>query len=182
MSYSSFQSDQIVEVPVNISGALTIKVPSNMCAKQVTSIALEKLSRMLEEEIAIGESAQASASFSGRACSPNLQVEECALMFEVQTDMSMNVTGAEVALKPRVGQFGVDRYRAFITSYVTEHEVYITGRGPQSDGERVLVMVRMDQGCPVVHVMDPIAEDAYGITGLAPVHSVPFPALALALN
>lgn len=182
MSHSSSQSNQVVEVPVNISGILTIKVPSNMCAKELTSIALQKLNRLLVEEIALGESAQACASFSGRACSPGLLVEECELMFEVQTDMSMNVTGAEVALKPRVGQFGAGRYRASITSYVSEHEVYITGRSPQSNGEQVLVMVRMDEGCPVVHVMDPRAEDAYGISGLAPVHSVPFPALAVALN
>lgn len=173
---------QTVSIPVNLNGMLNVTLPPHVNADEFCARALEQFKRLLEAESEMGESGDATFSFDGDVWSTEGQAQVGDLMFEVQHDLSMNVSGALVALKARKGEFGADRYRSRICAYVSEYDVYVTGRCPQTDSERVLVVVRMDDCEPTVHVMNPASEDALGSEGQAPLVSVPFRGLSFGLN
>lgn len=176
------ESNQTVSIPVNLNGMLNVNLPAHVDPDEFCARALEQFKRMLASETEMGESGEATFSFDGDVWSTEGQAQVGDLMFEVQHDLSMNVSGALVALRPRKGQFGADRYRSRICAYVAEHDVYVTGRCPQTDAERVMCVVRMDDGEPTVHVMNPSFEDSFELDGQAPMVSVPFRGLSFALN
>jgi hypothetical protein len=95
--------------------------------------------------------------------------------------LNLNVTGAAVALRPKKGEFGANRYFSRLAAYVTADDVYITARNPQNDLERVLVSVRMDSAVPTVHVMSPATDDLVS-PQIAPLFSVPYPGMSSMLN
>ncbi|RRV05454.1 hypothetical protein EGJ28_21180 [Stutzerimonas xanthomarina] len=173
---------QVIEIPVNMNGTLRVNVPTNMSAEQVQGLALERFRRMLNEELLLGEAGEASCQFDGAVWGTEGQAQVGELMFEVQHDMALNVSGAAVALRPRDGEFGANRFRSRVCAYVAEHEVYVTAADPSNGSERVLVTARMEGGDVIVHVMDPSGDDAYMETGMTPIASIPFPGLASALN
>ncbi|HDS0957069.1 hypothetical protein [Pseudomonas putida] len=173
---------QSISIPVNLNGMLNVTLPSHVDAQEFCARALEQFKRMLEVETAMGESGEATYSFDGDVWSTEGQAQVGDLMFEVQHDLAMNVSGALVALKPRKGEFGANRYRSRICAYVSEHDVYVTGRCTQTDAERVLVSVRMDGSNPTVHVMNPSFAEDMDVEGQVPLVSIPFSGLAIALN
>lgn len=182
MNTSDIGQTQSVAIPVNLNGTLNVTLPAHLNSEEFAARALEHFKRMIEAETQMGESGDSAFSFEGDVWSTEGQAQVGDLMFEVQHDMSMNVSGALVALKPREGQFGADRYRSRICAYVSMHDVYVTGRCPQTDAERVLVVVRMDDSDPTVHVMNPSFQDASAVEGQAPLVSVPFRGMSFALN
>lgn len=182
MNSSLTDPTKSVSIPVNLNGMLNVTLPSHVNAEEFCTRALDQFKRLLEAETKIGESGDVTFSFDGDVWSTEGQAQVGDLMFEVQHDMAMNVSGALVALKPRKGEFGADRYRSRICAYVSEHDVFVTGRCPQTDAERVLVVVRMDDSDPTVHVMNPSFEDAMAADGQAPLVSVPFRGMSFALN
>lgn len=179
---SHVTSAQVIEIPVNMNGTLRVSVPCNMSAEEVQELALERFKRMLNEELLLGEAGEASCQFDGAVWGTEGQAQVGELMFEVQHDMALNVSGAAVALRPRDGEFGAKRYRSRVCAYVAEHEVYLTATEPSTGSERILVSARMEGGDVIVHVMNPSGEDAYSEAGLTPVASIPFAGLAAALN
>lgn len=181
MNAENDQTSQTLEIPVNINGVLRVQVPAHANAEEFRALALQQFSQLLDRHVGMGESGEASFNFTGDVWSTEGQTKATDVMFEVQHDLALNVSGATVALRPQNGDFGADRYRSRLTAYVTEHDVYITGRNPQNDMERVIVSVRMDSAVPTVHVMNP-ADDDLVSTELAPLFSVPFPGMSCMLN
>jgi hypothetical protein len=181
MNADNSETSQTLEIPVNINGVLRVQVPAHANEEEFRALALQQFTQMLDRQVGMGESGEATFEFAGDAWSTEGQFKDADLMFEVQHDLSLNMSGASVALRPQAGDFGADRYRSRLTAYVTEHDVYITGRNPQNDMERVLVSVRMDSAVPTVHVMNPIDDDLVS-SALAPLFSVPFPGMSCMLN
>lgn len=103
---SNVTSAQVIEIPVNMNGTLRVSIPSNMCAEQVQELALARFKRMLHEELRLGEVGDAHCQFDGAVWGTEGQAQVGDLMFEVQHDMDLNVSGASVALRPRDGEFG----------------------------------------------------------------------------
>jgi hypothetical protein len=181
MTIQTTDTTQTLEIPVSINGVLRVTVPPHLNAEEFRALALQRFSQMLETQVGMGESGEPTFGFAGDVWSTEGQSQVADLLFDVQHDLHLNVTGASVALRPKAGEFGANRYRSRLAAYVTEHDVYITGRNPQNDVERVLVSVRMDSAVPTVHVMNP-ADDDYVSTELAPLFSVPFPGMSSMLN
>ncbi|WP_439126042.1 MAG: hypothetical protein ACNJA3_29515 (plasmid) [Pseudomonas rhizophila] len=182
MNTARGEQNQSISLPVNFNGLLNVTIPPHVNAEEFCALALEQFKQLLQAETDMGETGEASFSFEGEVWSTEGQAQMGDLMFEVQHDLSMNVSGALVALKPRKGEFGSDRYRSRICAYVSEHDVYVTGRCPRTDAERVLVVVRMDASDPTVHVMNPSFDEDMNLHGQAPLVSVPFRGMSFALN
>ncbi|MBM5458925.1 hypothetical protein H8F21_15265 [Pseudomonas sp. P66] len=182
MNQTATNQSQSISIPVNLNGMLNVTLPAHVNADEFCARALEQFKRMIELETGMGESGEATFSFDGDVWSTEGQAQVGDLMFEVQHDLAMNVSGALVALKPRQGEFGADRYRSRICAYVSEHDVYVTGRCSQTDAERVLVSIRMDGSDPTVHVMNPSFHEDMDLEGQVPLVSVPFRGMSIALN
>lgn len=182
MSQATVAASQVIEIPVNMNGTLRVTVPAHMSQDEFREVALERFKQRLNAEVALGESGVATYAFAGEVWGTEGQAQVGNLMFEVQHDLAQNISGAVVALKPRAGEFGANRYRSRVCAYVSEHEVYVTAADPQSGSERVLVTARMEGSDVMVHVMNPSGEDAFSETGMTPLASIPFLGLASALN
>lgn len=174
--------DELLEIPINLAGLLKIRVPGHLNPEEFRSRALAQFKKLLGTQYEMGESCEATFAYEGDAWSLCDQVQAADRLFDVQHDLSMNVTGASVALRPRPGEFGENRYRGRIGAYVSEFDVFVTARCPTTDAERVLVNVRMEDGNPTVHVMDASSPESADSAGQAPLVSVPFFNLAFALN
>lgn len=175
------ETNQTLEIPVNLNGVLRVKVPAHLNAEEFRALALQQFTQMLNSQVDMGESGEATFNFEADIWSTDGQANVADLLFDVQHDLNLNVTGAAVALRPKKGEFGANRYFSRLAAYVTEDDVYITARNPQNDLERVLVSVRMDSAVPTVHVMKP-TDDDLGSPEIAPLFSIPFPGLSCMLN
>lgn len=175
-------SFQTIEVPVNLNGVVRVRVPSHVHPADAEAMALEQFNARLNQPVPFGETGYCSYEFSGEAWSTKGQARVGNLEFEVRHDLALNVSGAMVALAPGAGQFGSDRLRARLTAYVSREAVYITGRKPGTDSEKVMVLVDIQDGEPTVNVMSPTVEDEFNTEGALPVVSVGFPGMCWSLN
>lgn len=182
MSNSQVAENQVIEIPVNMNGVLRVTLPPHMSEDDFRELAMERFTQSLKNEVLLGESGEATYSFDGEVWGTEGQAQVGNLMFEVQHDLAQNISGAVVALKPRAGGFGANRYRSRVCAYVSEHEVYVTAFDPKVGAERVLTTARMEGDDVVVHVMNPTGEDAHSSGEMTPLASIPFSGLASALN
>lgn len=175
-------SSHTVEIPVNLNGTLRISIPSHMNADEFLQRALDHFAEKLRTESKLGETGDAAYTFDGEVWSAEGKAQLGDVLFEVQHDIAAQVSGAVVALKPRAGTFGENRFRSRVGAYVSEHDIYITARCPQTDAERVLVNVRMTDGDPTVYVMDPATNEFDSVDGELPIFSATFPRMSYAVN
>lgn len=182
MTSSRANSSQTVEVPVSLNGILRVSIPSHMNAEEFLQRALEHFAEKLRTKSQLGETGEAAYSFDGEVWSTEDQAQLGDVLFEVQHDIAAQVSGAVVALKPRAGTFGENRFRSRVGAYVSEHDIYVTARCPQTDAERVLVNIRMTDGDPTVYVMDPATNEYDSVDGELPIFSATFPRMSYGVN
>lgn len=182
MKDQSPHNTQVVEVPVKLSGTLRVSIPSHLDAEEFVQLALKQLSERISADTALGETGTVTYEYVADIWSPERQANVGEQMFDMQHDLSQNVSGAVVALKPRKGAFGENRYRSQIGAYVAEHDVYVTARCPRTGYERVIVNVRMNDGEPTVYVMDPSPDELLSEDGEVPLFAAAFPGMSFAIN
>lgn len=58
---------EIIQVPVNLNGSLSVRVPKNMHRAEVERLAIERFSATIAKPFHIGENAESHARFEGEA-------------------------------------------------------------------------------------------------------------------
>lgn len=153
---------QEVQVPVNLSGVMTLRLPTSMHRGEVEGIAIERFNNRLAQPFFLGESVDISAKFDGEVWEDAGSTNEANHQFEVHHNQRTGVSGAMVALAPAKGSFGADRLRARVSAYVSRETVFITARKPHTDEEKVMVAVQIIDGELTAFLVDPSDPDQVG--------------------
>lgn len=153
---------EVIQVPVNLNGSLSVRVPKNMHRVEVERLAIERFSARISNPFHIGENAESHARFEGEAWGEVGNAKVGNLEFEVRHDSKTGVSGAMVALAPAPGSFGASSLRARVTAYVSTNAVFVTARSPQNDDERVMVAIQIVEGELTAFLMDPESANAEG--------------------
>lgn len=153
---------QEVQVPVNLSGVMTLRLPTSMHRDEVERIAIDRFNSRIAQPFHLGESVDTSAKFEGEVWGESGTAKVGNLQFEVHHNQRTGVSGAMVALAPAKGTYGADRLRARVSAYVSRETVFITARKPHSDDEQVMVAVQIVDGELTAFLVNPEATDQPG--------------------
>ena len=153
---------EIVQVPVNLNGSLSVRVPKNMHRAEVERLAIERFNAKIAQPFHVGETVETFARFEGEAWGEIGNAKVGNLEFEVRHDSKTGVSGAMVGLSPAPGTFGATSLRSRVTAYVSRHAVFFTARSPQTDEENMLVAIQIVEGELTACLMDPASCQSEG--------------------
>lgn len=137
---------QEVRVPVNLSGEITLRLPTSMHRDEIERIAIDRFKTRLAQPFHMGESVDTSVRFEGEAWGNTGIATGGQLQFEMHHNQNTGVSSAMVALAPAKGTYGADRIRALVSAYVSRETVFITARKSHTTEEKVMVAVQIVDG------------------------------------